>query len=122
MVTCAKLISLLENGVLENCQNMGDYLGDQLRKMQKSRPQIGDVRQAGLHIGVEFVKDPVSKEPIVADAEKIRMAGFRNGLFLGIGGVRKNVLKIKPPLIVTRAECDEILERFERSMCEVLGK
>ena len=121
MVTCAKMLSLLENGVLENCRRMGDYLGDELRKMQKNNPHMGDVRQAGLHIGVEFVTDPKSKEPMVSQAEKIRMAGFRNGLFLGMGGVRKNVLKIKPPLIVKQSECDEILERFERSMREVLG-
>ena len=58
-----KLIDLLENGVLENCRVMGERIGRGLRGMQKEFPVIGDVRQAGLHIGVELVKDPVSREP-----------------------------------------------------------
>jgi len=120
MVACAKMIDLLEAGLLENCRKMGAYLGQQLRNMQKEWPCIGDVRQAGLHIGIELVLDPMSKTPMNEEAEKIRLAGFRNGLFLGMGGVRKNVLKIKPPLIVTRAECDEILGRFERSLRDVI--
>jgi len=37
-----------------------------------------------------------------------------------MGGVRKNVLKVKPPLIITRAECDEVLDKFYTSIKEVL--
>ena len=53
-----KLIDELENGVLANCRAMGERIGRGLREMQKEFPVIGDVRQAGLHIGVELVKDP----------------------------------------------------------------
>ena len=46
----------------------------------------------------------------------IRTAGFENGIIFGLGGVDKNVLKIKPPLIVNKAECDEILDKFRRGI------
>jgi DMSO/TMAO reductase YedYZ molybdopterin-dependent catalytic subunit len=72
--------------------------------------------------GIEFVKDPTTKEPISADTVAIRQAGVENGIIFGLGGVRRNVLKIKPPLIVTRAECDEILDKFRRSVRQVLRK
>ncbi len=120
MVTAAKQIALLEEWVLENCRRMGTYLADGLTAMMAEYPEIGDVRQVGLHIGVEFVRDPETKEPLEEETVAIRKAGFDNGIIFGLGGVRRNVLKIKPPLIVNQAEADEILDRFERSMKAVL--
>ncbi|MDM8007888.1 MAG: aspartate aminotransferase family protein [Phycisphaerae bacterium] len=120
MVTGAKMIELLENGVLENCRRRGRYIGDQVRSMMAEFPEIGDVRQAGLHIGIEFVKDPAGKQPIPAETVAIRDAGVRNGAIFGLGGVRRNVLKIKPPLIINQQECDEVLDKFRQSVRQVL--
>ena len=120
MVTAAKLIALLEDGVLANCRKMGKYLGEHLKAMMKKYPEMGEVRQAGLHIGVEFVKDPKSKKPLDKETVAMRDAGLKNGVIFGLGGVRKNVLKMKPPLIVNQKECDEILEKLEKSMDAVL--
>lgn len=122
MVAGAKLIELLETGLLENCRGMGRYLGDQVKAMMRDFPEIGDVRQAGLHIGIEFVRDPQSKEPLTAETVAIRDAGLGNGIIFGLGGVRRNVLKIKPPLIVNSQECDEILDKFRRSVAGVLRR
>lgn len=120
MVTAAKQLQLMEEGVLANCREQGAYLAQNLRAMMKEFPEIGDVRQVGLHIGVEFVDDPAKKNPTEDKAAAIRKRGFVNGLCLGMGGVRKNVIKIKPPLIINRAECDEVLDKFARSVREVL--
>jgi len=122
MVAGAKLIELLEAGLLANCRKMGKYLGDQVKGMMQQFPEIGDVRQAGLHIGIEFVKDPRSKEPLTTETVAIRDAGLRDGIILGLGGVRRNVLKIKPPLIVNSQECDEILDKFCRAVTSVLRR
>ena len=120
MVAGAKMLELLEASVLANCREMGAYLAEQVRGMMAELPEIGDVRQAGLHIGVEFVKDPASKEPLVEKTVAVRKAGTANGIIFGLGGVRRNVLKIKPPLIINREECDEVLEKFRRSVRQVL--
>lgn len=122
MVTAAKQLALFESGVLENCRKMGQYLGDNLKRMMNEFPEIGEVRQAGLHIGIEFIKDPVSKEPAVEETIAIRDAGFKHGIMLGLGGARKNVLKIKPPLIITKEECDEVLDKFKASVNDILRK
>jgi 4-aminobutyrate aminotransferase-like enzyme len=111
-----KLIDLLENGVLDNCRVMGERIGKGLREMQKEFPVIGDVRQAGLHIGVELVKDPASRTPDPELFAAIRKKGFENGIIFGLGGTAKNVLKIKPPLIVSRDEADTILQLFQKSL------
>lgn len=122
MVTGAKLLELLESGVLENCRRMGKYIADHLHEMRSEFPEMGDIRQAGLHIGIEFVKDPASKEPIPTQTVAIRDAGMKHGVIFGLGGVRRNVLKIKPPLIINQSECDEVLEKFRLSVKEVLRR
>jgi len=120
MVTAAKQIDLLETGVLENCRRMGDYLGKRLNSMMADYPEMGEVRQVGLHVGIEFVKDPESKTPLIDETLAIRKEGIKNGVIFGLGGVRKNVLKIKPPLIIDQNECDEVLEKFTKSVRAVL--
>jgi 4-aminobutyrate aminotransferase-like enzyme len=122
MVAAAKQIELLEGGVLENCRKMGAYLGDGLRSMAKTFREIAEVRQVGLHIGVEFAANGDGNAPLVEKADAVRKAAFKNGLILGVGGVRKNVLKVKPPLIITRDECDEVLSRFQEAMRQALRR
>ena len=117
-----KLIDLLENGVLENCRLMGARIGDGLRAMQAEFPVIGDVRQAGLHIGVELVKDPESRAPDPELYTAVRKKGLENGIIFGLGGTAKNVLKIKPPLIVNAEEADTILMLFQKTLRAALSR
>jgi 4-aminobutyrate aminotransferase-like enzyme len=115
-VAALKLIEMLEDGILENCNRMGDYLGDGLRALQKEFPRIGDVRQAGLHIGVELVRDPETRE---ADGElltAVRSYGMEHGVLFGVGGMLKNVLKVKPPFVINREEADTVLGVIAEAM------
>lgn len=115
-VAAIKLIKMMEDGILENTRNMGGYIRKGLESLQKIYPQMGDIRQAGLHIGVEFVKDPVTKEPAVEEASDIRKEMMKAGIILGMGGPCKQVLKIKPPLIINRQECDEVLDKLSETL------
>lgn len=121
-VAAAKLIRMMQEWILENTRKMGAYLRRGLEALQKDYPEIGDIRQAGLHIGVEMVKDPETKEPAVNSANAIRREALQDGLILGKGGPCSQVLKIKPPLVVSQAECDEILDRFATSLHTVLRR
>ncbi len=122
MVTAAKQIAMLEAGVLDNCRAMGAYLGDGIRDMADEFPEIGDVRHAGLHIGVEFVADPIGKRPLDEETIAIRDEGFRQGIIFGLGGVRRNVLKVKPPLVLSRSEADEVLDKLRACLRAVLRR
>jgi len=108
-VAALKQIEMLENGLLDNCNRMGNYLGEELRKMQKRFPRMGDLRQAGLHIGVELVKDPENKEADEKLLARVRSFAMEHGVLFGVGGILKNVLKIKPPFVINRAEADIVL-------------
>ena len=81
---------------------------------------MGDIRQVGLHIGVEFVKDPDGKEPLDEETKRIRDEGIRRGVIFGLAGVRRNLLKIKPSLIIDQDACDEVLRLLGEAMQAVL--
>ena len=109
-------IELLLGGLVENAARVGDYILAQLKELQKRYPLIGDVRGKGLMIGIEMVKDPVTKEKAVEERNQIIQACFEKGLLvLGCG---ENVLRLCPPLIITQKEADTALSILE----EVLRK
>jgi 4-aminobutyrate aminotransferase-like enzyme len=120
-VAAAKQIEIIErDGVLENTRRMGAYLADGLRKLQQEFPEMGDIRQVGLHIGIEYVRDPKTNEPTVDKCVQIREVGMQLGAIFGLGGARRNVLKVKPPLIIKQDEADEVLDILKRTMQRVL--
>jgi 4-aminobutyrate aminotransferase len=118
----AQIEIIARDNILENVKTVGSYLKENLLKIQKDYEQIGDVRAIGFHIGVEFVKDRHSRKPDGETVMKIRKAGLENGIIFGLGGTGefKNVLKIKPPLITTKLQADDILEKFELCVKEAI--
>lgn len=119
MAAALKAIEITErDGLLENAENVGAYITQRLFKMQEEFPEIGDIRGPGLAIGVELVKDPVTKEPLSAGV--ILDKCMEKGLFFQIA--HSNIIKIKPALIITKNEADTALDILEESLREVLRK
>jgi len=104
-------IELLQGGLIQNAASMGDYILGQLRELQKRFSLIGDIRGKGLMIGVELVKDPVTKEKAVEERNRIIQACFEKGLL--ILGCGENVFRLIPPLIITKKEADTALTILE---------
>lgn len=116
-VACAaalETIDLLETRLMENARVVGDYLKSRLLELAPKYPFIGDVRGRGLMIGIELVKDRVTKEPAVDERNKIVQKAFRRGLLLL--GCGESGIRFTPPLVVTRQEVDIAMEIFERSL------
>ena len=121
-VAALKQIEIIERDkILDNVRKVGGYIRDNLLKLQKEWPQMGDIRALGFHIGIEFVKDRKTREADYEGCSAMRDIGFKNGIIFGVGGSGrgKNVLKIKPPLITNRQQADDILERFEMTLKQV---
>ena len=116
-VAALKQLDIIERDhILDNVNAIGKQLADTLAGMQEKYPCIGDIRQDGLHIGIEFVKDTVTKEPDLILAQTVKHVAQEMGLLLGEAGYRMNVLKIKPPLVMTVGEADEALGLFEKAL------
>ena len=85
---------------------MGDYFRGLLTDLQKSHPRIGDVRGMGLMIGVELVTDKKSKTPDPQSVLKLFEETRKLGLLIGKGGLYGNILRISPPMTVTKDQID----------------
>lgn len=101
--------------VATHVHEMGEYLYARLHKLKATSSVIGDVRGRGLFIGIEYVKDPVSKKPDPDIVKKIKSICFANGLLFESGGHYNNVIRFIPPLIVTRSIIDNALAIFEKA-------
>lgn len=84
--------------------------------MQKSHHLIGDVRGHGLLLGVELVSDRVTKEPAPAAATAVREGTKDRGLLIGRGGIYGNVLRIKPPMCITKADVDFLVDCLDETL------
>lgn len=93
----------------------GSYAMSKLRDLQKNNAMVGEVRGAGLMIGVELIKDP-AKTPAAAEAEALRETCLKNGLLVGVGGIHGNVIRFQPPLIITTQQIDRALEIFANAL------
>ena len=110
-----------EANILENVNKVGKILGEKLESMKDSHPCVGDVRYIGLFSAIEFVKDKITKEPLVPygkDPEGIM------GKIIGMLQERKfmtysheNMILVAPPLIITEEQLKEELIKLD----EVLG-
>lgn len=121
-VAALKQIEVIErDNILSNVKEVGGYIRDSLVSIQKNWPQMGEIRGLGFHIGIDLVKDRDTREPDYSGCSAMRNKGFDNGIIFGLGGSGKgkNVLKIKPPLITTKDQADDILERYETTLKQV---
>jgi 4-aminobutyrate aminotransferase len=107
-------IDLIEQEYLENAAIVGQYAKEALERIAARHPRIGDVRGLGLMIGVEFVKDRKSKAPDEVLRDRLVDLAFERGLILL--GCGKSVIRIAPPLCITKTEVDEGLEIFEQAL------
>jgi 4-aminobutyrate aminotransferase-like enzyme len=121
LVGATKLIEIVERDhILDHTLRMGEYLRKGLLRIQREYPEVADVRQVGLLIGVEFAATDADRTPLVAETRKVRDEAMKRGAIFGLTGAMKNLLKIKPPLIITEAEADEVFDIFERTLMAVL--
>jgi 4-aminobutyrate aminotransferase len=105
---------LIEEQYLANAADAGQYMIDALEEIQARHPSIGEVRGKGLMIGVEFVKDKSTKEPAEAIRDRVENVAFQYGLLLL--GCGKAVIRLAPPLCITKQEIDEGLQIFEHAI------
>ena len=116
-ISCAAslaTIDLIEKEFLKNAAEVGAFAMDALEEIKSRHPSIGDVRGKGLMIGVEFVKDRETKEPAGELTEHIVGKGFERGLLMLSCG--KSVIRVAPPLAITKSEMDEGLQIFEDAL------
>ena len=107
---------IVDESLQRNALTVGNYLKDGVRELGKSIECIGDVRGSGLFLGVEFVTDRDSQTPGTQLTKDLIEFARENGVFLSSDGPADNVLKIKPPMIIGKAEVDVFLDVLARGL------
>jgi len=122
MVAALATIEVMEEEhLLEKSRHMGGYFTSRLLAMQERHALMGEVRGPGLMIAVELVKDRLTKEPARNEASWVVHEGMKRGVifgeskYLGLG----NVVKIKPPFVITEAQADRVLAVLDELLTEL---
>ena len=75
---------------------------------------IGDIRGRGLFLGIEFIRDHEKMIPAATEAERIVNDMKDRGILLSTDGPDHNVIKIKPPMIFTKQNADQLLDVLDQ--------
>ncbi|MFA5138518.1 MAG: aspartate aminotransferase family protein [Elusimicrobiota bacterium] len=112
---CNASLKILKNEKLvQNSRDLGAHMLERLSKLKDRFPFVGDVRGRGLMIGVELVKDRATKEPMPREHCRVLFdEALRRGL---ITMAYSPVIRINPPLNITREEADRGMDILEESL------
>jgi alanine-glyoxylate transaminase/(R)-3-amino-2-methylpropionate-pyruvate transaminase len=110
-----------EEKIQQNALAVGTHLKNRLLELQERHALIGEVRGMGLMIGVELVKDRASKVPADEEAANVMERCRERQLLIGRGGLHGNVLRIKPPMCITRDDADYIADCLDEVLSEGRG-
>ncbi len=120
-VACAAALKTLEiyerENIYANAASVGAYLQSRLAEL-KNHEKVGEVRGAGLIGAVELVEDKAAKTPAVDLAKRITLLCQDNGLI--VRNVAGCTLAVCPPMIITREQVDELMDKLTLSMSQAL--
>ncbi|HEY5057515.1 MAG TPA: aminotransferase class III-fold pyridoxal phosphate-dependent enzyme [Gaiellaceae bacterium] len=112
-VGLAVLDVIQDERLQQQAAGVGAHLLAGLRTLADRHELIGDVRGAGLYIGVELVASRDTLEPATAETARIVERAREDGVLLSTDGPFRNVIKIKPPLVFSRADADLLVATLD---------
>jgi alanine-glyoxylate transaminase / (R)-3-amino-2-methylpropionate-pyruvate transaminase len=104
------------DGIQDNARIVGGHLKSLLVDLQSRQPLIGEVRGMGLMLGVELVRDRMTKEPANTETSDVLERCKERGLLLGKGGLFGNVLRIKPPMCITKDDAEFLVDCLDEAL------
>jgi len=120
-VSCSASIATIDvindEKLLDNANTQGDYIISRFRALMEKYNCIGDVRGTGMFIGVDIVKDRNTKERDVNKTAKICWRCWEKGLILAF--FSGSVLRVEPPLCLSREEAEKAMDIIEKAIAEV---
>jgi len=120
-VCCAAALATIEvieeEKLMENAIKLYNIALERFNTMKERFPIIGEVRGLGLSIGVDLVKDPLTKERYKEAAAKICYRAWQKGLLLSF--FSNSVLRIQPPLVITEKEFNRGIDLIEECMVDL---
>lgn len=114
------VLEVIEKEKLQaNALKLGHHLQAGLAKLKAKHQVIGDVRGQGLMVGIELVKDRATKAPATAECAQVLETARDLGLLIGKGGLWGQTIRFAPPMCLTEADADFVLEVLDESFAGV---
>lgn len=110
----AGILYIEQHNLVQNSFELGTYLMAELNGLKERFPLIGNVAGRGLHIGVDLVLDPHTKERAEQEAEKIMYECLLQGVALKV--IEGNILTMRPSLVITKEDCDLVVAALKNSL------
>jgi len=107
-----------DEGLQKNARIVGDHLKRRLEALGQQFPLVGAVHGMGLYLGLEFVRDRETLAPATEETAAICDRLLELGVIMQPTGDYLNVLKIKPPLCLSRESADFFADMLERVLSE----
>jgi len=107
-----------EEELQKNAHEVGNYLLGRLKDLMNKYTMIGDVRGHGLFIGVELVANRETLEPAIPEIDVIVEKMKDRGFLLSTDGPLHNVLKIKPPIIFSQKNAENMVQHLDKVFSE----
>ncbi len=124
-VSCAAALAVMKTIEREDLIVRADTVGTKLNKgiagLANRHEAIGDVRGVGLFVGVELVADRATRAPDRALTSRVVNAMRDRGVLLSACAIGHNVLKIRPPLILTEDQVDLVVTTLDDALIEAAG-
>jgi 4-aminobutyrate aminotransferase len=116
-LSCAAALStirLLKESLMANAAEVGEHLLQGLRGLWGKHALIGDVRGKGLMVGIELVRDRLTKQRASAERDRLVEECFKRGLL--VLGAGRNTLRLSPPLVLTKEQADTAVRIIDESL------
>ncbi|HMK31350.1 MAG TPA: aspartate aminotransferase family protein [Terriglobales bacterium] len=110
-----------EDRLMDNAHVVGAYFRQGLEALKTKHPLIGDVRGMGLLQAIELVKDRSTKEPAPQETNHLMEEARKRGLLVGKGGLYANVIRMSPPMNISKADVDVAIRILDESVAALSG-
>jgi 4-aminobutyrate aminotransferase-like enzyme len=115
-IATAVLKTVKQEKLQENALKIGEFLKTELQQLSKDFPMIGDVRGQGLFLGIELVDADMN--PLEAQTDYLANRMKDHGILMSTDGPDHNVLKIKPPMVFTQKNAEELIFYLKKIFSE----
>jgi 4-aminobutyrate aminotransferase-like enzyme len=118
-LSCAAAMVVLDqlaSGIIDMARSNGSYFKQSLQTLMDKHELVGDVRGEGFFLGMELVKNRRTKEPAKEEAAKLLQELYKRKILVGLGGLDGNVVRIEPPLVISKENMDKAVDAFDQAL------
>lgn len=124
-VSCAAAVAVLDTieqeKLIAHAATIGDQLRDGIAALAERHEAIGDVRGVGMFVGVELVSNRETREPDRATTSRVVNILRDKGILLSACAKGHNVLKIRPPLVLSSEQVDMVVQGIDEALAEAMS-